>query len=75
LKNLTIVYDGKTLYDADVDEIVWTDSPYGVSVQGKIKPAKGSGKGLLDLITETQRTRTGERRAELAANTEAEPQP
>ncbi len=69
-KRLLVVWDGKTLHDDEVDEIVWSDGPGGVSVQGKVKrPGGGAGKGLLEMLTETRRQATekeiAERRREI----------
>ena len=49
MKHLTITVDALTLFDGDVDEIVFTDSDAGVGVQGRIKRAAAGG-GLLDLL-------------------------
>ena len=63
MKRLTITYDGNTLYDNDVDEIVWTDKADGVSIQGKLKGQGGStatGRGLFDMLTSASRQKTEE---------------
>jgi len=57
-KRLLIVWDGKTLHDNEVDEIVWSDSASGISVQGRAAkpPRPGSaGKGLLEMLTENRK--------------------
>ena len=77
-KRLLIVWDGKTLHDDEVDEIVWSDNASGVSVQGKAKRAVpgGGGKGLLEMLTESRRQATAkeidERRAAAVAEVETE---
>lgn len=40
MKRLRIEYDGAMLFDADVDELTWTDSAGGVSVVGKFRSVK-----------------------------------
>lgn len=62
MKRLTIVYNGNTLYDNDVDEIVWTDKEDGVSIQGKLKGqgGGGTGRGLFDMLTSASRQKTEE---------------
>jgi hypothetical protein len=40
VKRLRIEYDGAVLFDADVDELTWTDSAGGVAVVGKFKTTK-----------------------------------
>ena len=70
MKRLTITYDGNTLYDNDVDEIVWTDRTDGVSVQGTLKGQSSSGgRGLLEMLAQRSRASTEEmieqKRAEL----------
>lgn len=47
VKRLRIEYAGSVLFDADVDELTWTDSAGGVSVTGKFKSAGGKGVGDL----------------------------
>jgi hypothetical protein len=48
MKHLTITVGDLTLFDGDVDEIVFTDSDAGVSVQGKMRRASsGNGSSAL----------------------------
>ena len=49
MKHLIITVGDMTLFNGDVDEIVFTDSDAGVGVQGRIKRAPAGG-GLLDLL-------------------------
>ena len=73
MKHLKIEYgtgDGSTvvLFDADVEEVQWTDSPNGVSVQGKFKRGSsvGSGgsnfsaSGFFEKLATASRNRTAE---------------
>jgi hypothetical protein len=46
-KNPTITVGDLTLFDGTVDEIVFTDSDAGVSVQGKLRRAGSSNAGAL----------------------------
>ena len=78
-KRLLIVWDGKTLHDDEVDEIVWSDGAGGVSVQGKLKRPttnSGSGGGLLDMLTSARKQQAAKeveaRKAALAAENEVE---
>jgi len=49
MKHLTITVGDLTLFSGDVDEIVFTDSDAGVSIQGKMRgPSTG---GFLELLT------------------------
>lgn len=68
MKRLTITYDGINLFDADVDEITWSDANGGVSVQGKVKA--NAPKGLLEMLTEKSRQATENRRTELLQENE-----
>ena len=48
MKHLIVMYDGKTLFDGEVDSFQWTESPNTVAVQAqpkKDKPASGQGGG------------------------------
>lgn len=53
MKHLTITVDAMTLFDGDVDEIVFTDSDAGVSIQGKMRRATTSngGAALMQLLS------------------------
>ena len=53
MKHLTITVGDLTLFDGDVDEIVFTDSDAGVSIQGKMRRATTSGGGgaLMQLLS------------------------
>jgi hypothetical protein len=53
MKHLTITVGDLTLFSGDVDEIVFTDSDAGVSVQGKMRRATTSGGGgaLMQLLS------------------------
>ena len=61
-----IIVDGNTLYDNDVDEIVWTDKADGVTIQGKLRGQGGTtGRSFIDMLTTASRQRTEEKRAAL----------
>ena len=47
MKHLTITVGDLTLFDGDVDEIVFTDSDSGVAVQGKMRRQSSSGSSAL----------------------------
>jgi len=53
VKHLTITVENLTLFDGDVDEIIFTDSDAGVSIQGKMRRATTSGGGaaLMQLLS------------------------
>lgn len=61
MKKLTIVYNGLTLVDQEVDEFGWQDGDGQVAVNARwksAKPATPSGGGLLDLISSVSKHRT-----------------
>lgn len=60
MKRLTITYNSLTLYDGDVDEIMWNENESGVRVEGRRKPvsAPSAGGGLLDLLTNASKAKT-----------------
>ena len=60
LTHLGVVYGDRVLFDGEVDELVWSDSPGGVKIEGRIKgkSAGGGAKGLLDLVTGLSKTAT-----------------
>ena len=62
MKHLTITVADLTLFDGDVDEIVFTDSDAGVSIQGKMRRATTSGGGaaLMQLLSSATKKSTQE---------------
>jgi hypothetical protein len=52
-RRLTITVGDLTLFSGDVDEITFTDSDAGVSIQGKMRRATTSGGGaaLMQLLS------------------------
>lgn len=61
MKRLTVLYDGATLFDGEVAELVWTDSVGGgVKVEGRVqkKAAGGAAGGLLDMLTGVSKAKT-----------------
>ena len=77
MKHLTITYTTEqgeqTLFDSDIQELVWSDTPNGVKVEGRVKaaPKGGAGGGLLDMLTSMSKAKTDAKREELSA---AEPE-
>ena len=62
MKHLTITVEDLTLFDGDVDEIVFTDSDAGVSIQGKMRRATTSngGAALMQLLSSATKKSTQE---------------
>lgn len=63
MKHLTItVGNDLILFDGDVDEIVFTDSDAGVSIQGKMRRATTSngGAALMQLLSSATKKQTQE---------------
>lgn len=61
MKHLTIRYDDLTLFDGDIEELVFTDNDQGITVQGRLKRAAAPGLGaktLLDALTAASKTKT-----------------
>ena len=64
MKHLTIIYDAGSgpsmLFDADIEELLFTDSANGCKVEGRVTAAKGSGQGagLLDLLSKASKAST-----------------
>jgi len=51
MKHLIITVNDLTLFDGDVDEIVFTDSDAGVGVQGKNRRTSTGGNALMQLLS------------------------
>lgn len=76
LKHLTITYNGHTLYDGEIAELIWSDTEGGVRVEGRVRPARASaGPGLLDMLTSFSKQRTADMAAEKLAEYEVEQEP
>ncbi len=62
MKHLVISVGDLTLFDGDVDEIVFTDSDAGVSIQGKMRRATTSngGAALMQLLSAASKKPTQE---------------
>lgn len=63
MKHLTVIYDAGSgpsmLFDADIEQLVFTDSVNGCKVEGRItKASGGQGAGLFDLISSASKSRT-----------------
>lgn len=64
MKHLTIIYDAGSgpsmLFDADIEELSFTDSVNGCKVEGRLTAVKatGQGAGLLDLISKASKAST-----------------
>lgn len=59
MKHLTITYNGTTLFDGNIEELVFTDNDTGVKVEGRLKATRATvgGAGLLDLLTAATRNK------------------
>jgi hypothetical protein len=61
MRHLTITVGDLTLFDGDVEEITFTDSDAGVSIQGKMRRATTSGGGaLMQLLSAASKKPTQE---------------
>ena len=62
MKHLTITVGDLTLFSGDVDEIVFTDSDAGVSIQGKMRrpTTSGGGAALMQLLSSATKKQTQE---------------
>ena len=62
MKHLTITVGDLTLFSGDVDEIVFTDSDAGVSIQGKMRRTTTSngGAALMQLLSNATKKSTQE---------------
>lgn len=61
MKKLKIEYNNVILFDGEVDEIMWSDGPAGVSISGKHKKTVkqgGGANGLLDMLTSASKKKT-----------------
>ena len=63
MKHLTIIYDAGSgpsmLFDADIEELVFTDSANGCKVEGRLTRASGAqGAGLLDILAKASKAST-----------------
>lgn len=63
MKRLKIEYGDLTLFDGEVDEVIWNDSDNGVSVVGKLN--KPVGQGLIDMLTAASKKATEDKKLEL----------
>lgn len=64
MKHLTIIYDAGSgpsmLFDADIEELAFTDSANGCKVEGRLTATKSGGQGgsLLDLLSKASKAST-----------------
>lgn len=63
VRHLTIIYDAGSgpsmLFDADIEELIFTDTVNGCKVEGRITAAGGGqGAGLLDLLSKASKAST-----------------
>lgn len=74
MKHLTIIYNDHTLFDSEVNELVWADSDNGIKIEGRIKQRNnGGGAGsLLDMLANVSKNRTAEMVAEKRQQLETE---
>jgi len=83
VKHLKVEYETDAgnsivLFDGEVNEVVWSDGPGGIRVEGKNGNNAGMG-GLLELLTGGSKARTEaiveEKRATIAAEATPAPEP
>lgn len=61
MKHLTIIYDAGSgpsmLFDADIEELAFTDSANGCRVEGRLTKSSGGGQGagLLDILAKASK--------------------
>ena len=72
MKHLTIIYNDHTLFDGEVNELVWADSDSGIRIEGRIKQRGNNGGGLLDILANASKNRTAEMVAEKRQQLETE---
>jgi hypothetical protein len=74
LKHLTIIYNDHTLFDGEVNELIWADSDAGIKIEGRIKQRNNGGGagGLLDMLANVSKNRTAEMVAEKRQQLETE---
>ena len=63
MKHLTVIYDAgngpSMLFDADIEELLFTDTANGCKVEGRLTAAGGGqGAGLLDLLSKASKAST-----------------
>lgn len=71
MKNLKVIYNDVVMFDSEIQEFIWTDSPNGVKVEGRVNAGKpgggGGGGGLLDMITGLSKKATNDKRESLTS--------
>jgi hypothetical protein len=72
LKHLTVTYNDHTLFDGEVNELVWADSDSGIKIEGRIKKAGNNSGGLLDMLANASKNRTAEMVADKRQQLETE---
>ena len=61
MKHLTVTYNDHTLFDGEINELVWLDSDSGIKIEGRTKPKSAGGAGsFLDMLTGASKARTAE---------------
>lgn len=71
MKHLKIIYSTdqgeQVLFDSEIAELVWSDSPNGVKVEGRVRAGKSGsgGGGLLDMLTGMSKAKTEAKIAEV----------
>lgn len=85
MKHLVVTYNNHTLFDGDIEELVWSDSPNGVKIEGRVraKPTGGGGGlggGILDMLSKASKAKTaqvadGKRESYEAETAEPESEP
>ena len=74
MKHLTVIYNDHTLFDSEINELVWSDSDSGIKIEGRRKQRSSGGGagGLLDMLASVSKSRTSEMVAEKRQQLQAE---
>lgn len=69
-----MIYNDHTLFDSEINELVWSDSDSGIKIEGRTKQRSSGGGagGLLDMLASVSKGRTSEMVAEKRQQLEAE---
>jgi len=70
MKHLTILYDGRELFDADVAQFDWSESETGISVKARTQP-RSNGSGLNDLLERMRAARPSDNPGDMSVTPES----
>lgn len=59
-RNLTVRFGDLTLFDGNIEELVFTNNDQGITVQGRLKKSASASSGLLDLLTSAAKSKPKE---------------